>query len=629
MSSCWISARPAASIADALDHLDDRIHRQLGATAEAVEQRRQAQALDGPPSPPTRRPARPARRVVAQLGVRPRRRRRPRVDRTQGRGSLRRAARGRPLSGVTATTGNPAAASSSSDDGAVHPRDVGAATGVAPGEAAGVDERRGVESRRVDHVVGDRRQPPRSPRGEGHGHRRPLGCRERRQRACCDSSAPISDSATVTSSTAASATAPPTSSRRWCSPTSTHTTMQASTSPDRAIVRTTAANSSGATAGPRSTGFAADAAAGTSRRPRPAAAPTAPGRRARRRRRRRRRGRAVRRRSRSARPAAAPARGWRSRSRPTSISSSSVRARTTPVWVNRASTIAWSLARAAVCDGRRAARRAGRPLFRATTGLRRDTARATRAKRTGSPNDSRYSRTTFGRVVVGPEAQQVVAADVGLVAHRHERGDAGMAPLGLGGDGDTHPARLRGDGDAAGRNAGSVNVAFSPQAVETTPRQFGPTMRIPWRRAAASNSSCRRAPSAPRLGEPGRDDDGAAHAGGAAPVDLVNHLPAPDGDDGEVRHAVEVVDGGRLTAAASVTTLTRPVNDSRRWASTRRPGDARRSPAPITTTCAGRRSSAASGRPPSSRAGRRRPGAGHRRSDRARPARRRPRTTHG
>ena len=44
--------------------------------------------------------------------------------------------------------------------------------------------------------------------------------------------------------------------------------------------------------------------------------------------------------------------------------------------------------------GRRCAHRAPppgavRPLFRATTGLRWDTARATRAKRTGSPNDSR------------------------------------------------------------------------------------------------------------------------------------------------------------------------------------------------------------------------------------------------
>ena len=53
-----------------------------------------------------------------------------------------------------------------------------------------------------------------------------------------------------------------------------------------------------------------------------------------------------------------------------------------------------------------------------------------------------------------------------------------------------------------GANVWPVIVAFSPQAVETTPRLFGPTMRIPYRRAAASSSSCRRAPSAPVSAKP-------------------------------------------------------------------------------------------------------------------------------
>ena len=43
-----LGAPPAASRADALDHIDHRVHRQLRATEEAVQQRRQAQALDGP-----------------------------------------------------------------------------------------------------------------------------------------------------------------------------------------------------------------------------------------------------------------------------------------------------------------------------------------------------------------------------------------------------------------------------------------------------------------------------------------------------------------------------------------------------------------------------------------------------
>ena len=52
------------------------------------------------------------------------------------------------------------------------------------------------------------------------------------------------------------------------------------------------------------------------------------------------------------------------------------------------------------------------------------------------------------------------------------------------------------------------------------------------------------APSAPSLGEPGRDDHGGRDAGGATTVDDVGHRRCGHGDDGEIGHVVELVELG-------------------------------------------------------------------------------------
>ena len=56
-----------------------------------------------------------------------------------------------------------------------------------------------------------------------------------------------------------------------------------------------------------------------------------------------------------------------------------------------------------------------------------------------------------------------------------------------------------------GRNVWLVNVALSPARVETTPRQSGPTMRMPWRRAVGQHLvACSASAGGPVLGEPRR-----------------------------------------------------------------------------------------------------------------------------
>ena len=143
-----------------------------------------------------------------------------------------------------------------------------------------------------------------------------------------------------------------------------------------------------------------------------------------------------------------------------------------------------------------------------------------------------------------------------------------------------------------GANAWLVNVALSPQAVDTTPRQLGPTMRMPCRRAAASTSSCMRSPSAPSSANPAETTTAVGTPAVPHSRDDLGHRRGGDGDDRQVGHRVELVERATAstpptTPAVGCTTLTRPLNDSRRWARIRRPGDVSSRPAPITTTCDG------------------------------------------
>ncbi len=79
---------------------------------------------------------------------------------------------------------------------------------------------------------------------------------------------------------------------------------------------------------------------------------------------------------------------------------------------------------APVCAPAARAPAAPRALFTATIGVERERRRATRANVRGFPKDSRYSSTTPVAGSVLPEAQEVVAGQVGLVADRDEGREA-------------------------------------------------------------------------------------------------------------------------------------------------------------------------------------------------------------
>ncbi len=147
-----------------------------------------------------------------------------------------------------------------------------------------------------------------------------------------------------------------------------------------------------------------------------------------------------------------------------------------------------------------------RPAFTATIGLRRPTRRAI-GERRGLPNDSRYSRMTSRARVVLPVLEQVVAGDVGLVAHRDERSRRRAE---LARDVEDRHARARRDCDDERRRcrrggATGAKVAFRRTAgsVLRTPMQLGPTMRMPCGAHAAAQLTPRpRAPSSPVSAKP-------------------------------------------------------------------------------------------------------------------------------
>ena len=187
--------------------------------------------------------------------------------------------------------------------------------------------------------------------------------------------------------------------------------------------------------------------------------------------------------------------------------------------------------------GRRALPDTDVPPLRATTGLRWDTALAMRAKRTGSPNDSRYSSTTL------------VASSS---AHRRSRSlplTSALLPIDTN---DEMPAPRRSASAAMaiptppdweamamppGRKRWLVYVALRPHAVDTTPSELGPTRRMPWRRAAASTCSCMAAPATPASANPAVTTTALRHSGGAALLDGLGHCRGRHGDDGEVGDA--------------------------------------------------------------------------------------------
>ena len=111
----------------------------------------------------------------------------------------------------------------------------------------------------------------------------------------------------------------------------------------------------------------------------------------------------------------------------------------------------------------------------------------------------------LGGLVVLPVAQQVVAADIGLVADGDERRDAepDLAARGRRSPRRSCPTATRWRAGPGGRRC-RQNVACIATAgsVLITPRQFGPISRIPWLRANRHQISFGCAPSPPTSAKP-------------------------------------------------------------------------------------------------------------------------------
>ena len=154
----------------------------------------------------------------------------------------------------------------------------------------------------------------------------------------------------------------------------------------------------------------------------------------------------------------------------------------TPAWRNSASTATSGAASAAVCDDAARLPAAVRPLFTATIGFVRATLRASRTNLPRVPERLEVEEDHLGLRVVGPVLQEIVAADVGLVADRDELGDADAEVAGPAHQLDAEPARLRQERDVARdrlrRRERRVH-AHRRARCSTRREQFGPMMRMP------------------------------------------------------------------------------------------------------------------------------------------------------
>ena len=194
--------------------------------------------------------------------------------------------------------------------------------------------------------------------------------------------------------------------------------------------------------------------------------------------------------------------------------------------------------------GRRAppARRGDGRSSRAATGLRWATARAIRAKRTGSPNDSRYSSTTF---VFGSSAHnRSRSLPLTSTLFPTETNDEipAIAPSCFGGDGDADTARLRRDGDAAGLEGlardrgveparrGDDTEAVRSDEPHAVTAGHGEQLVLPAGALLAG------------LGEASGDDDRRRDPGRAVLIHRVDGRGRGDGHHSEVGHVREVVE---------------------------------------------------------------------------------------
>ena len=191
--------------------------------------------------------------------------------------------------------------------------------------------------------------------------------------------------------------------------------------------------------------------------------------------------------------------GWASRHAAMSNISSIVSARMTPDCRNSASTATSLAASAAVWLPAARDPACDRPALSATIGLSRPMRRASRPKRRGFPNDSRYSRITRVR---GSDSQYssrslletsalfpTLTNDESPIWRSAARRRMAMPSAPLCDDNAIVPAGGQsGENDAFIRTAGSVL---------RSPIQFGPIIRIPYPRTRSANASCRASPSPP------------------------------------------------------------------------------------------------------------------------------------
>ena len=93
-----------------------------------------------------------------------------------------------------------------------------------------------------------------------------------------------------------------------------------------------------------------------------------------------------------------------------------------------------------------------------------------------------------------------------------------------------------------GEAGASVALSRISGSVLMTPRQLGPTTRMPLARAVATTWRCRASPSAPDLGEAAGDDDQPLHPLARAVLDDLEHGRGGRGHQGEVDLAGDVGD---------------------------------------------------------------------------------------
>ena len=172
-----------------------------------------------------------------------------------------------------------------------------------------------------------------------------------------------------------------------------------------------------------------------------------------------------------------------------------------------------------------------RPLLTATIGLCRANRRAIRANLRGLPKLSRYSRAMSVAGSVSqycnrslPETSARLPADTKLDTPSPRRAASPSTAAPNAPDWQKKPAR-----PASGVTVASEAFSEIAGSVFSTPRQFGPTTRMPLARAWPTSSPLRGQAGSPgRLvagfAEPGGDHHQGMHAARAALLDQVEHL---------------------------------------------------------------------------------------------------------